>query len=419
MWIPKTAAELEEAIANNTLPPESATYEYKEQLPPTGKNVDIAIDASAMSVDGGVIIYGVGENKQTASFFSAPIEIQGVVERISQTIESNVKERPDFTARPLPIEGKPGEGYVVVEVPASILAPHMVEVKDEYRFYGRAPGGNRKLVQQDIDRLYERRRRVEEAARQALDEAIAQAPVESIPGERGDVHLVARPLLSDSGLRRRVFQEDDGRELGQAIMNAASALRFVDKWAPEFSQTVSGGDPSRSLDGIVLDNPPFDSNGEIIQRYTARLEFLDDGTTRYFRAELAHKYNPSRWEGEREDLYILREPAMSQICAQFILMVGQLLSKGGYDGQVDLYLALTGAKGAQSASWYMGRGYERYFPGIGMRSIVPTDDFRDQHRTTVDKMLTGPTTVAAALVSRVTRLIRPPDLPDPLALQGT
>lgn len=122
MWVPNTAAELEEAIANNALPPESATYEYKQQLPPTGKNTDIAIDVSAMTVEGGVIIYGVGENKQAASFFSAPIQLQGVVERISQTIESNLKERPDFLARPLPIDGKPGEGYVVVEVPASVRA---------------------------------------------------------------------------------------------------------------------------------------------------------------------------------------------------------------------------------------------------------------------------------------------------------
>lgn len=173
MWVPRTAAELEEAIANNTLPPESASYEYKQQLPPPGKNADIALDVSAMTVDGGVIIYGVGENKAAASFFSAPLQLQGAVERISQPIESNVKERPDFTARPLPIDGKPGEGYVVVECPASVRAPHMVEIKDEYRFYGRSPGGNRKLTELEVEQLYERRRRVEEEGRRTLDEAIA------------------------------------------------------------------------------------------------------------------------------------------------------------------------------------------------------------------------------------------------------
>jgi hypothetical protein len=403
MWIPETAAELEAAIASNTLPPESATYEYKQQLPPTGKNVDIAIDVSAMSVDGGLIIYGVGEDKPNSRFFSAPIALQGVVERISQIIESNVKERPDFRAAPLPIDGQPGEGYVVVEVPASVRAPHMVEVKDEYRCYGRAPGGNRKLTQLDLDQLYKRRRRVEEEGKRALDHAIAKAPLQSVPGERGDLHLVARPILSDRSLRKRVFQADDGSELSQAVLNATSVLKFVEPWSPDFSQTVSNGQPGRSMDGIILDNPPFNSNGAIIQRYTARLEFLDDGT--------------SRFGGDAAGIYILREPAMAQISAHFILMAGQLLARAGYKGQVDLSLALTGAKGAQSASWYMGRGYEHYFPGMGVRATLDTDDFRDQHRVTADQMLNEPTLMAAILVSRLARVIRPPQLPDPLAIR--
>lgn len=417
MWVPRTAAELEEAIANNTLPPESASYEYKQQLPPPGKNADIALDVSAMTVDGGVIIYGVGENKAAASFFSAPLQLQGVVERISQTIESNVKERPDFTARPLPIDGKPGEGYVVVECPASVRAPHMVEIKDEYRFYGRSPGGNRKLTELEVEQLYERRRRVEEEGRRTLDEAIAKAVLPSVPNERGDLHLVARPLLLDRSIRQRVFEVDDGRELPQAILNATNSLRFLDPWSPDFSQTVSNAHPGKSMDGIVLNNPPFDSNGEVILRYTSRLEFLDDGTTRYFRAAVAERYDPSRFPGESSEVYILREPAVSQICAHFVLMVGQLLRKADYHNHVDVYIAITGAKGAQSASWYMGKGYERYFLGIGQRPVLDTDDFRDQHRVTADQMLTEPTVVAAALMARVARLLRPPELPDPLAFR--
>jgi hypothetical protein len=291
----------------------------------------------------------------------------------------------------------------------------MVEVKDEYRFYGRAPGGNRKLTQLEVDHLYERRRRVEEEGKRALDEAIAKAPLQSIPGERGDVHLVAKPVLSDSSLRHRVFEVDDGRELAQAILNATNSLRFGDPWSPDFSQTVSNSHPSKSLDGIVLENPPFNNNGEIVQRYTSRLEFLDDGTTRYFRADLAQQYNPSRFPGDANDVYILREPAMAQISAHFILMVGQILRRADYHGQVDVYIAVTGAKGAQSASWYMGSGYERYFLGMGIRPTLDTDDFRDQHRTTAERMLQEPTAIAAALVARVARLIRPPELPDPLA----
>lgn len=137
---------------------------------------------------------------------------------------------------------------------------------------------------------------------------------------------------------------------------------------------------------------------------------MDDGTTRYFRAGVAERYNPSRFPGESSEIYILREPAVSQNCAHFVLMVGQLLRKADYHSQVDVYIAITAAKGAQSASWYMGKGYERYFLGIGQRPVLDTDDFRDQHRVTADQMLTEPTVVAAALLARVARLIRPPEL---------
>jgi hypothetical protein len=174
--------------------------------------------------------------------------------------------------------------------------------------------------------------------------------------------------------------------------------------------------PSRSMDGIVLTNPPIESDGETNQLHTARLEFLDDGTTRYFRAALAQPLSMNPFIPNSGTVYVLREPAMSQIIAHFARMVGQLLDRGGYSGQVDLYVALTGAAGAQSASWYGGRGHERYFPGMGVRATVPDDDFREQLRTSVKQMLEEPTAIAAALVGRIARIVRPPELPDPLQL---
>jgi hypothetical protein len=98
----------------------------------------------------------------------------------------------------------------------------MVEIKDEYRFYGRAPGGNRKLTQHDVERLYERRRRVEQEGRRTLDGAIALAPSPSVPGERGDLHVVARPILSERGLRHRVFEHDMDRSYARRFSTHAS-----------------------------------------------------------------------------------------------------------------------------------------------------------------------------------------------------
>jgi hypothetical protein len=39
---------------------ETATFDAKQQLPPPGKNKDLARDLCAMTVDGGAPLYGVG-----------------------------------------------------------------------------------------------------------------------------------------------------------------------------------------------------------------------------------------------------------------------------------------------------------------------------------------------------------------------
>jgi hypothetical protein len=64
----------------------------------------------------------------------------------------------------------------------------------------------------------------------------------------------------------------------------------------------------------------------------------------------------------------------------------------------------------------MGRSYELCFPGIGRRSTLPDDDFRDHARVTAEKMLNEPVEVTNELVRRLARLIRPGALPDPLSV---
>ncbi len=59
MWIPKSEQDIEQAIAAGTLI-ETLTFDAKA-LP--GKSKDIAKDIAAMTVDGGVILYGVAEDE--------------------------------------------------------------------------------------------------------------------------------------------------------------------------------------------------------------------------------------------------------------------------------------------------------------------------------------------------------------------
>lgn len=73
MWVARTANELIAVLTDGTLPHESAAFEVKAQLPEPARNSDIPIDVAAMATDGGVIIYGVSENKTAVTFDSHPL----------------------------------------------------------------------------------------------------------------------------------------------------------------------------------------------------------------------------------------------------------------------------------------------------------------------------------------------------------
>ena len=152
MWIPKTAQELVEAISNGALPHEATAFEVKKQPPVAAKNLDMAVDVAAMSTDGGVIIYGVDEDRATDTFTPTPFTLAGFKERISEVVASNTREPVEFAVHELPLDGDPTQGFVAVVVPASLRAPHMVESKGQYHYYGRIPGGNRLLSQADVAR---------------------------------------------------------------------------------------------------------------------------------------------------------------------------------------------------------------------------------------------------------------------------
>jgi hypothetical protein len=412
-WIPKTSDELLQALADGTLPHETAYYEYKQQLPHSSKNSDIAVDVSAMTVEGGVIVYGVAEDKSKVTFTPHPIGLSGVQDRISNTVVANVRERPAFNVRLLSLPDDAARGFVVVEVPASPRAPHMVEVNDVYRFYGRVPGGNTKLTETEVSRLYERRRVTEDQGREIVDAAIAAAPVQPEPGVRGDLHVVLRPILGDSGIRLRAFDDDDGSGLVQAVINSHNSLRFRLLWDPHVADILSGAHRSATLDGVTLANyPTSGSDGSPLLNYYARLEVLDNGLTRYFRAAIAGDEPTSAGSGQL--CYAIRDPAASQITVHLAHVTGAFLRKAQYQGLVDVYVAILGGQGAISSQWAMRGG--GMFPTPGGVPQVATDDYRNEVRVSVDELADDPVGVSVRLLSRLLRTISPNGMPDPLQL---
>jgi hypothetical protein len=245
MWIPATEQEILAAIEAGDLI-ETTSFDAKETLPTKGKSNDLAVDVAAMSADGGTLLYGVGEDDNDRLTVPQPFELAGARERVDQIVRSTISEPPVIEVYTIPTDNDPSLGYLVVQLPASSRAPHMVTVGKEHRYYGRGATGNVLLTEGEVARLYERRQRWEVDRAAVLDTAIASAPIP----EHGDfayLHLVARPVVPDEDLFDRARGGQQETQFLSGLISAASSEQaFTTAYSPDLS---GGHNIGRRADG--------------------------------------------------------------------------------------------------------------------------------------------------------------------------
>jgi predicted HTH transcriptional regulator len=147
MWVPRSYVEVEEAIGSAE---ETTQLDFKEAL---GASREIAKDIASMTIDGGVLVYGV-EEKDTVATAITPVALSGTPERIQQIANSAVDPLPAIEVEVLKAGPADDTGIVVVVVEASSLAPHMAND----RYPARSGTTTRYLSQPEVERLYEQRR---------------------------------------------------------------------------------------------------------------------------------------------------------------------------------------------------------------------------------------------------------------------
>jgi Putative DNA-binding domain len=413
MWLPTSAEALISAIDDNVLPHESATIEVKAALPEKKANRDIAVDVAAMATDGGVIVYGVREDKQTSSYTAEPLVLSGAKDRISDVVSSHLREHVEFDVRLLPLASDLSRGFVLIDVPASVRAPHMVEVRGEHRYYGRVPGGNQMLTESQVARLYERRQRAEEEALSAIDALIAKAPLEPAPAVRGDLHLLIRPLLSEASLRDQLWEGREEEEIRKTVAAAFNGIQFASASESGLSEFLQFAHPAPTLEGYELYNTPIERPDEVIDRYVERIEVLDDGTTRYFCAAVAQQWQQSAWQPSiaTPGMLVFLDVKAARRTAHLVLFAGLMLTEAGYRGPVDVSLALTSIDGSVSSEWLNGQLLP---PPGGLPALAAPDGYRQHVRVAAPALAQDPCQVTKGLFARLFRVSRANGFADPL-----
>ncbi|MGW0355828.1 AlbA family DNA-binding domain-containing protein [Nocardia nova] len=125
-WPPETEKDLQLA-ADNGLLEETHHLDLKAELKAgDGGNREIAKDIASFAFDGGVIVIGIAENNGRPTL--KPIPLAGLSERIEQVGLMKVSDPVQIRTKEIQVDSD-RNGYLIVLIPPSARAPHMVDGK--------------------------------------------------------------------------------------------------------------------------------------------------------------------------------------------------------------------------------------------------------------------------------------------------
>lgn len=235
----RTERELLLAIAEGNLA-ENAHLDVKREAGTTDSSrTETARDLASFAIHGGSLLIGVAEEKDGRTMTSAPQPLEGMAEKIEQ-IAANRVDPPLFVrVQEIPTETDPALGYLLVEVPPSPRAPHMVDG----RYYARGDRTKRRLTDGDVVAMHAAREPEHARVLRMLDDWSSRDVVASgREQQRGHLYVVGLPLAT---IRHGSFLDVSrapnntpafdlatwaGRGVPAAFMNFSPSIRSAHNW---------------------------------------------------------------------------------------------------------------------------------------------------------------------------------------------
>ena len=397
-WTPKTEADLQAAITGGLIE-EKHYFDAKEKLATKGDNKELARDLSSFAIDGGTMIVGLAEDKENSTFSLAPQPLQGLPEKVEQVAHSIPDPPLVILTDPIKSEADTTQGYLVIHIPASPLAPHMVEG----RYFGRGDKTKRTLPDSEVVRLHERRRNAEQDALALLKHEIDNDPMRDV-GKQSHLFLVAQPLAAPRDMLLDLTTGPKWNlKLGQFIDKAHTAeintrldgLEAYPKLTDaENGYRRSGGAAraSRNLgEGRIYTPDP----GTYRDEDAIELQVFENGGLRLFSSRLSEQINE-----ETEDHFLYDLVAVGNTY-RFLALVRQAGADAGYMGNWALALGITRLHG-RSPYTSVARG-DRW--RHGMRNLYDRDTYEQATETTWAELNETPGTVTRRLVGSFLRTL--------------
>lgn len=369
------------AAADAGLLQENQWLECKQDVPKgRDKSRELAKDLASLSVDGGIIVVGAVDKLADASGLLGLSNPDELADRISQVATSAISPPLNVVIDILQNEDPAGAACLVVAVPASAAAPHMVDEK----YWGRSATGKRVLSDHEVRRLFaERNLRAQDFKHQLLTLPNTFDPIREDTRNFGHIYLYARPVMPPATQVPKILASQHPENWIQEFLPGKPQF-----W-PGFT-ALSYGVPH--ADGLMVSSLPGSRPAYQDESNLLQLLLDDSGGIR-----VTSGNGTRHWSGGGSSQCISPNYHLELAHQLVSVSAGILSTHAAYNGNWDIGVHATKLQGLKSTFAMSERNY-RY-----SESPFQTEDYTSTISADTNEMLTTPQAVVERLYSRFTR----------------
>lgn len=292
-WVPDTEAALDEAATAGLLV-ESHYLDLKATIPSgKAKNLELARDLASFAIDGGALLIGLAERGEAPPKLD-PVELAGLAERVEQIARSLPDPPIPVTCTAIPAADEPGRGYLLVEIPATGTAPHMVDGA----YMGRGDKTKIRLSDPEVLRLHQDRARTQDQGVRLLDAYVARDPISVEESQQAHAFIIAAPVRPRPEMLLNARPNGDWQQmLNQLLSHTVDPV--ADRTGGGYSPNLTYlSEYARRADGAAVTycltpsrEPVRWHEGRPPSEDVLELEVTDDGAVRVMTTRLGDKGN--------------------------------------------------------------------------------------------------------------------------------
>lgn len=347
-WMPKTEADLQAAVEGGLF--EEGHHLDLKMAVTNGKagNKELARDLASFAVDGGTLIIGVQENKESRTFELAPQPLNGLPEKV-ELVARTIPDPPLIVlTEEISSRAGDGTGYLIVHIPASPIAPHMVD----NRYFGRSDKTKYQMSDNEVVSLHARRRDTEADILTLLRKEMDEDPLRDV-GAQSHLFLVAQPT---AGRRDMCLPITGARDWNIRLHTLIQQTRTSPRtqaalsgmgFNPDLSYATQG---HRRARGVALSSAglgpgrAYTPEGRASDESVVELQLFEDGSLRLLMTRLSFGTSePYSLPGDEEQ--VLFDAAPVVLTRQILELLLRISDEVGYHGNWSVAVGATRLRG--------------------------------------------------------------------------